>query len=164
MAIETIVKTKRDGQLTFKDNGAANTLTVAYEVGDLTLTIPGATVVSTLDRGQFGAVPSLRHGDDQPMTFSFTAYLRDMSDGSDATLEDLISGRNGATSSWVSTLGANSEVFTMTLQWTIEGTDHGGTDHTVTCNHCVVTGSFSEGDPSTISITGTSYDLYPTVA
>jgi len=164
MAYETVIKTKRDGQLTFKDNGASNTLTVAYEAGDLSITIPGPTVVSTLDRGAFGATPSLRYGDDQPCTFSFTAYLRDMSDGSDATLEDLVSGRNGATSAWVSTLGANGEVFTLTLQWAIEGTDHGGADHTVTLNHCVVTGSFSEGDPSTVSITGTAYDLYPTVA
>ena len=164
MAIETIIKTKRDGKITLKDNAAANTLEVAFEAGDLSITIPGPTIVSTLDRGAFGANPSLRYGDDQPCTFSFTAFLRDMSDATDDTLEDLISGRNGATSSWVSTLGANSEVFTMTLEWAIDGTDHGGADHTVTLNHCVVTGSFSEGDPSTVSITGTAFDLYPTVA
>ena len=164
MAYETVIKTKRDGQITFKDNAAANVLTVAFESGDLSINIPGPNIISTLDRGSFGTTPSLRHGDDQPMTFSFTANLRDMLDSSDATLEGLITGRQGAESAWVSTLGATGEVFTLTLQWAIEGTDHGGGDHTVTLNHCVISGSFSEGDPSTISISGTSYDLYPTVA
>ena len=161
--METIIKTKRDGQIVLKDNGGANTLVVAFEQGDLTIGMPGTTIVNTLDRGRFGAIPSLRPGDDQPCPFSFTAYLRDLSDASEATLEDLVSGRNGKAADWVSTLGANADVFALTLQWSIAGAALGGTDHTLTLNHCVVTGSFSEGDPSTISITGTAYDLYPTV-
>jgi len=49
------------------------------------------------------------------------------------------------------------------LTFTIEGTDHGdAADHTIACNHCVITGGISEGDPDTISISFTSYDLYPT--
>jgi hypothetical protein len=161
--METIIKTKRDGQIVLKDNGGANTLVVAFEQGDLNIGIPGTTIVSTLDRGRFGATPSLRAGDDQACTFSFTAYLRDLSDAAEATLEDLISGRNGKAADWVSTQGATADVFALTLQWSIAGAALGGTDHTLTLNHCVVTGSFSEGDPSTISITGTAYDLYPTV-
>ena len=164
MAYDTIIKTKRDGTMTLRDNAGTNSLVIAYEAGDLSITIPGPTVVSTLDRGAFGATPSLRYGDDQPCTFSFTAYLRDMRDDAVATLEDLISGRSGAASTWDSTLGDDAEVFTMTLEWVIEGSDHGGADHTVTLTHCVVTGSFSEGDPSTVNITGTAFDLYPTVS
>ena len=165
MAYSTIVKTKRDGTLTFSDNAAAESLVVAYESGDLSLTIAGATIVNPLDRGQFGATPSLRYGDDQPVTGSFTAYLRDLNDAAVSTLENLVTQSGYVGSDWVSTLGANSEVFTVTLAWTVEGTDHGDPgDHTLTCNHCVVTGGFSEGDPDSISISFTSYDLFPTVA
>jgi hypothetical protein len=163
VAYSTIVKTKRDGTIKFLDNGGSNTYTVEYEAGDLSLTIPGSTVVNPLDRGQFGATPSLRYGDDQPITGSFTAYLRDLTDGSAATLEDIISQSGFVGSTWVSTLGTNAEVFTVTIEWKIEGTDHGdAADHTLTLNHCVVTGGFSEGDPDTISISFTSYDLFPT--
>ena len=162
MAESTIVKTKRDGTISFADLGASNTYTVAYEAGDLTIDIPGPTVTNSLDRGIMGATPSLRYGDDQPMTGSFTAQLRDISDATDQTLFELIA-KSGAIGGWTSTLGANAEVAAVTLTFQIEGTDHGdAADHTVVCNHCVVTGGISEGDPSTISISFTSYDLYPT--
>ena len=162
MAESTIVKTKRDGTISFADLGASNTYTVAYEAGDLTIDIPGPTVTNSLDRGIMGATPSLRYGDDQPMTGSFTAQLRDISDATDQTLFELIA-KSGAIGGWTSTLGANAEVAAVTLTFQIEGTDHGdAADHTIVCNHCVVTGGISEGDPSTISISFTSYDLYPT--
>ena len=162
MAISTIVKTKRDGTLVLKDNAAANTLTVAYEAGDLSISIPGPAVISPLDRGSLGSPPSLRYSDDQPITGTFTAYLRDLSDAAYATLEEVIlqSGEVGA--SWVSTMGANGEVFTLDLEWTVEGTDHGdASDHVLTLPYCVVTGSLSEGDPNQISISFTSYSVYP---
>ena len=164
MPISTIIKTKRDGSLLIRDNGAANTLTVAFEAGDFSLTIPGPSVINSLDRGEFGTTPSLRYGDDAPMTFSFTANLRDLSDATFATLESIILQSGFVGSTWVSTLGANGEVFTLDLVWTIEGTDHGdAADHTITLTHCVLTGTLAEGDPDTISISGTSYDLFPTV-
>ena len=163
MAESTIVKTKRDGTISFADLGASNSYTVAYEAGDLSIDIPGPTITSSLDRGIMAATPSLRYGDDQPMTGSFTAQLRDISDATDQTLFELIA-KSGAIGGWTSTLGANAEVAAVTLTFTIEGSDHGdsGGDHIIVCNHCVVTGGISEGDPSTISISFTSYDLYPT--
>jgi len=164
VAEETIVRTKRDGTITIADSGGSHTYTVAYEAGDLAITIPGPTIVSVLDRGQFAATPSLRYGDDQPCTFTFTATLRDHTDATLATLHDIINQSGYIASTWVSTLGANAEVFTVTLTWTVEGTDHGGADGTTTLNYCVVTGAIQEGDPTTISVSGTAYDLFPTVA
>ena len=70
MAYSTIVKTKRDGTLVITDG--TNSVTVAYEAGDLSLDIPGPTVNLFLDRGQFGSTPSIRYGDDQPITGTFT--------------------------------------------------------------------------------------------
>ncbi len=163
MAYSTVVKTKRDGKLTFSDSGAANTLVIAFEAGDFNLSIPGPSIVANLDRGEFGATPSLRKSDDQAMTATFTAYLRDLSDAGYATLEEILLQSGDVGSSWVSTLGANAEVFTLDLGWLIEGTDHGdASDHSLTVPFCVVTGSLGEGDPDTINISITSYAVLPT--
>ena len=162
MAISTIVKTKRDGSLTFEDNAGANTFTVAFEAGDLSLTLPGATVSNFLDRGRITAPPSIRYGDDQEITGTFTAYLRDVSDATYATLFEIVTQTGQVGSTWVSTMGATGEVFTLTLKWTIAGVIHGDSaDHLVELPYCYVTGSVSEGDPDTISLSFTSYSLYP---
>ena len=165
MAISTIVKNKRDGTLVLTDNAGANSLTIAYEAGDFSLSVPARTVSLYLDRGTMNATPQIRHVDDQPMTGTFTAQLRDISDAAYATLEELLLGPSGFIgSTWVSTMGATGEVFTCTATWTIEGTDHGdASDHVVACNFCYFTGSLADGDPSTISCSFTSYDLFPTV-
>jgi len=164
MAISTIVKTKRDGTLTFEDNGAANTLTVAFEAGDFTLNIPEEAVSLFLDRGVITSPPAIRYGDDQPMTGSFTAYLRDLSDAAYATLEELLLQSGDVGSNWVSTMGANGEVFSLTLRWTIDGVSHGdASNHVITVPYCHVSGSLSEGDPDTVSISFTSYAVRPTV-
>lgn len=165
-----IVKTKRDGTLTFLDN-AANSFTVAFEAGDLSVTIPGPSVANFLDRGRFPAGnPSIRYQDDAPITGSFSAYLRDFDDGgtgANTTLTEIIS-RSGlcdpSTGTWVSTMGATGEVFALTLLFQIEGTDHGDpADHLMQLDYTVLSGSISEGDPDTISLTFSSYSLYPTV-
>jgi|TARA_R110000824_G_scaffold397587_1_gene600615 hypothetical protein len=164
MAISTIVKTKRDGSLTFTDKDAGSSFTVSYEAGDLSISIPGAGANNYLDRGQITAVPSVRYSDDQPITGSFTAYLRDMSDGSYETLMEIMCQTGHIGSTWVSTLGTTAEVFTVKLTWTVEGTDHGDSaDHVCAMDHCYVTGSVSEGDPDTLSINFTSYSVYPTL-
>lgn len=166
MAISTIVKTKHDGSITISDGTSVTplTLTVEYEAGDFNLSIPGPSVSNFLDRGKFGSTPSLRYGDDAPMTFSFTANLRDISDASYMTLESIIANSGTFASTWVSRGGANAEVKTVKVLWTIEGTAHGDSaDHTITLDHCVLTGSLQEGDPNTISISGTCYQVWPSV-
>ena len=164
MAISTIVKTKRDGSLVFSDKDAGSSFTVAYEAGDLSITIPGRGANNYLDRGSITATPSIRYSDDAPVTGSFTAYLRDMSDGSYATLMEIMCQTGQVGSSWNSTLGNNAEVFTVKLTWTVEGTDHGdSSDHVCAMDHCYVTGSVSEGDPDTLSLNFTSYEVYPTL-
>jgi hypothetical protein len=166
MAVSTIVKTKRDGTLTIKDGtGTPLELVIAYEQGDLNISIPGPTVNAYLDRGQFGATPALRYGDDQPITGTFTAYLRHPTDASDEVLLDLLTQSGQIGTNWVSTLGANAEVAAYTLVFAIAGLSLGDSaNYSITCNHCVFSGSVGEGDPNSISVSFTSYDLYPTVA
>ena len=165
MAESTVVKNKRDGTIEFSDLLGANTFTVAFEQGDLSLTIPGTTVSNYLDRGTM--VPSLRLVDDQPITGSFTAYLRDFSDGGYATLMELITLTGDVGANWTSTGSAGSvvaDVFLVDLTWTVEGVIHGDvSDHVIELNFCHLTGATSEGDPDTITINFTSYTVYPTV-
>jgi hypothetical protein len=165
MPESTVVKNKRDGTIAFSDLGAANSFTVAFEAGDLSLTIPGTTVSNYLDRGTM--VPSLRLVDDQPITGSFTAYLRDFSDAAYATLMELITLTGDVGANWTSTgsiAPVVADVFLVDLTWTVAGVIHGdASDHVIELNFCHLTGATSEGDPDTITINFTSYTVYPTV-
>jgi hypothetical protein len=162
MAVSTVVKTNRDGTLTVKDGtGTPLELVIAFESGDLSFTVPGPTVNAHLDRGELGATPSLRYGDDQPCTGSFSAHLRHPTDATDEVLMDLITQSGQIGTNWVSTLGATAEVQAYTFVFDIA---HASETYSVTFNHVVFTGTVSEGNPSTIQINWTAYDLYPTVA
>ena len=167
MAESNIVKTKRDGTITIEDGTTPTALsyTVAFEAGDLSLTIPGKTVNLFLDRGELTNPPQIRYGDDQVPTGTFTAQLRDVSDATDVTLASILLDSGVVGSTWVGRGGTDREVKTFKITWTIEGTDHGdAADHTIELDYCYITGSIGDGDPSTISINFTSYGaVYPTV-
>lgn len=168
MPESTVVRVKRDGQILHADNGGANTYTNAYEPGDFKLDVPAEAVNLFLDRGQIGAVPSIRYGDEQPMTFGYSAYLRDLGDTANAyaTLPDILfryAGRRVATA-WSSTMGTASDVFTVTTQLTIDGSAFGEADKTLALPYSSVRGSIQEGDPSSVNVTGTSYAARPTLS
>lgn len=158
MAEQLPIHTKRDGILTISDDGDTNTYTIAYEAGDLAVTRPGSAEILILDRGVIGPVPSLRQGDDAPITFTFTAYLREVSNDTEAVLMDICNWKGFVASDWVSTL-SGSDVKTVTVRYTIDGTNLGIADKTIRFDYCVLKASFSEGDPSSVSISGTSYQL-----
>jgi hypothetical protein len=168
MAESTILRTKRDGQIVISDNAGANSYTLAYEPGDFSYTIPDQTTVNTLDRGIFGATPSLRPGDDQPMTLGFSAHQRDVGDtgGAYATLEDILYRYTGGyvDTNWVSTMGANADFFTVTVALTIDGAIAGEADKTLTFNFVRLTGGASEGDPNVVTVSGTAYALRPVLS
>lgn len=161
MAYSTYPKTRRDGTITFADNAAAHTLTVAYEEGNLNTDIPMEEVLLYLDRGEITDPPIVRHGDDQPMTFSFTALVRDLNDAAVTTLENILTNSGFYASDWVSTMGATHEVQTVTLTWTLEGTTPDGADHTMTLPYCRIRGSFAEGQWTTMTVNGISYATKP---
>lgn len=163
MAISTVPKTKHDGTLTIYDNASAHSVEIAYENGDFNMSVPGRANTIILDRGEFPATPSVRNGDDQPITCTFTAYVRDISDASYITVEEILLNAGYFASTWVSTLGANAEKKTVKCVWTIEGTDHGdASDHTVTLAYCLVSGSIQEGDPNVLTMNLIDLEVYPT--
>lgn len=164
MAESLIVRTKRDIQVAYTDG--TRTYTVAYEPGDFDLDIPLETVVNALDRGVMPTVPSIRLGDDQPMTFSHTAYERGLVSASDhATLLDLATrfASKYVATNWSSTIGTSSDVKTLSCNLTCEGSDFGESDVTIQLPYCRITAKRTDGDINTTSITGTSYALRPTV-
>lgn len=162
MAYSTIVKTLRDGTITLEDNAAGNSAVVAFEQGDLNITIPGPEVLLFLDRNQITDPPAIRYGADAPVTGTFTMYLRDLDDAASDVLEQLVT--QGLPDGWVSTMGATGEVATVTARWALEGTDHGDAeDHELALAYASFSGSIAEGDPSVVTLNFTSHKLYPTV-
>jgi hypothetical protein len=161
MAASTIRKTMRDTTATLTDG--TNTLVLPFMAGDLSVSIPGETIVRNDPRGVIDAVPALRKGADQPMTFSLSGAIADFSDGTDEILTDLLL-KNDIGGGWTSTGGANAEVMSLHLDIAIEGTDHGdAADHAFRLPHCTFEGTLDEsGDFWTISLSGTSHAVRPT--
>jgi len=167
MAQSNVVRTKRDVQLALLDSGGTNRLTLDLEPGDFNFAAPEVAIINNLDRGEIGATPSLRKGDEAPITGGFSAYFRDPGDTAGtktyATLLDAIIRFTAGyvDTTWVSTLGNQSDVDTWTIQYTINGSAFGESDKTLSFPYAVLRlGSFQEGDTTTVNATFTSYAQY----
>ena len=77
MAYSTSVKVRRDGQLVLKDGTTptAVNLTVAYEEGNLSLDNLVNSDAQTVVRDR-NIIVSVRKGDEEPITGSFSYYFR----------------------------------------------------------------------------------------
>ena len=160
MAEASTVRTKQDGILTIT-NGSF-TYTVSAEAGDLSVSIPGFNVTAPLDRGRMTSTPIIRRGDDQPMSGSFSIYLRDTPNATDLTLLDLAMELSGTVAAGYTGTTSNSDVKTWTLSYTIDGTWNGEADRTITLPNSVLRCDIAEGDPTTGTINFTSYQPFPT--
>ena len=155
MAISSVAKTNIDGTLLGQD-GAATPLdvTVEYEDGDFSLdgvSEHQAEVLKFLDRGR---LYSVRKGNDNWPTYSFSAHVTDISDATDETIWDFVNG-TAAFSTFTSTYSANADINTCKWTLTIEGTDHGdGADHTIVMDDCTMSIAFAEGQPDKVTISG----------
>lgn len=165
MAESSVVRTKRDVLVTITDG--TNTYTISKEVGDFNWDVPGYATNVFLDRGEMGATPDVRKGDDQPMTLGWSMYLRDLGDTASPqtyqTILDLCHELAGGYTedAWTSTLGTNSDAKTWTVKYTVDGTAFGESDKTYTFNFCSLRASAADGDPSTVTVSGVSYALKP---
>lgn len=158
MALSAVAKTKRDGKITLKDGtGTPVTLDVVYEDGDFSfegLSKHQAELIAFFDRGVFY---SLRKSNQKFITGKFTAHITELSDAANGVLMDFIRFTNQYSAN-VSTLGANAEVKTLDVLWTIEGTDHGdASDHTLQLDDCACEIGAAEGEPNKESISFTCY-------
>ena len=161
MAYPTSVKVRRDGQLVLKDGTTptAVSLTVAYEEGNLSLDSLVNSDAQTVVRDR-NIIVSVRKGDEEPITGSFSYYFRAFSSSDVGSVRDFITGTN-AYSANVSTGTSGTpfvEHFTCNIEFTVEGTDLGdSSDHVATLSKCLCTLSFAEGDPNTWTLNFTCY-------
>lgn len=157
MAYSTIPKVRRDGILTLQDNGATNTLEISYEEGNFTFDVAKEDQTVIRDRG---TIVTVRKGDEQPITGSFNAYMRQFTDNSEAgSILDFIN-KTGHYNSNVSTASSGSpfvEHYCIDIVYKVEATSLESLDHSATLSRCVCTVSFAEGDPNSFSISFTCY-------
>lgn len=165
MAEQTGIHNKRDGLITLQDSGAAIDYDIAFEVGDFSFDAPRESVSVYLDRGKLGADPSLRKVDDQPVTGSFSFYLRDFGSASEITGHDavMLLQSGGFALGNIATTTSVSDVETWTLSYTADGTAIGQSDKTLQFDHARITASVAEGDPSTVSCSFTAYIISPSL-
>lgn len=160
MPYSTTVKTKRDGKITLSDGtGVPITLEVAYEgEGSFSSGEERSERIPIYDRG---TVVGVRRGNDAPFqTATFEFNLRALTDDTHGSVIDFIMFTN--TYSTNTSTSNNSDFKTVDVEYFIEGTalgdDH---DYKYTMTQCVGFYTFTEGTPSTVSIT---FECYGTVS
>ena len=157
-----VLKTAYDGVVSFIDaTGTPLTLAIPFENGDFSasgLHPSGRAAVVIKARGK---VVSVRNGESQEITGSFSIKMSEFTAGSsNANALDAIFKKTGtAWASAVSVFATGSERMMVDIKLTIEGTDLGdSTDHTITFKKCDVTFDFSEsGDGDTVTVNYTCY-------
>ena len=160
MAVSTVTKHFTDGTLVLSDGtGVAVTFSMPLTVGDVTIDGVGQKMREPVVYQTRGVAHSIRHAARAFATVSLTAHIADYSDGTDATAIDFFL-KSGSFASNASVFGANAEVYGLDLILTIEGTDHGdAADHVISMLNFVGTIGIAEGEPNTLSVSGTLYDM-----
>lgn len=156
MALSTIPLMVGDGSLQWSDASATPiSITVGHAGGGISIsgiTHSDSEVVEIQSRD--GTLVGLRTKKKaQRATFSFELYFEDASDATDPTVLDAIRGQ-GAWASAVSTSTALGDAMTFDLTLTVT---YDSTSHTVKMEDCWFEASITEGEPSTISMSGVCY-------
>ena len=163
MAYSTVPKVRRDGVIQLIDGtGVPVTLDIAYEEGNFTFDKPGggdSPAAQTIVRDR-GVISTVRKGDDEPITGSFSAFFRQFTDGSEAgSVLDFITKAGNYNGNAGTTGNVYVEHYCIDIKYEAEGTNFGDdADHTATLSQCVCTFSFAEGDPSAFTINFTCYN------
>lgn len=153
MAYSTAPKVRRDGVIKLKDGTTPTpvSLTVDYEEGNFSFEQTKADRTIIRDRG---TIKSVRKGDDQPITGSFTIYMRQFTSSSAGSVLDFIN-KTGSYSSNVSASSAvSTDEYAINIVFEVDGDAVGDSDGDTlaTFDTCICTASFAEGDPNTITI------------
>ena len=160
MAASPIIKHLTDGTITLKDGtGSPVSLVVPFSVGDLSISgmetdTLGRTVNAYETRG---VLNSLRRGARVYPTVSFSTQLADVTDATEKTLLDMVLKRASYAGN-TSTTAATGDVYTLDVVFTLEGTNVGdAADHVITLEDVHVPAAVAEGEPNTVTLSGTIY-------
>jgi len=153
MALQTIPTYVGDGTLTVED-GTPLSVTIGHQGGGISITgISASDEEALVIQDRDGAVVGLRAKTKGAKgTFSFELYLEDLVDGAAHTLVSLVRGTD-ASAARVTTHSIGDLV---TLKVTLTIVYEGNTQ-TIVLNDCYCEIDLSEGEPSTISLSGTRY-------
>ena len=158
MSASQVIKNFTDGSIRVDDGtGTPLTYTCAFDEGNLSITGLAQQLSEIATYESRGTLKSVRHTARTYPSGSFSVMLTDVTDGSDATLIDILL-KQGAYAAGVSTLGANADVYAVKITLTVDGTIHGDSaNHTFVMDdaHCTV--DVSEGDPNTVTVNFTVY-------
>ena len=157
MAASTVIKHVTDGSITLEDGtGSPVTLVVPFTSGDLSVDGLQNSLRAVQAYQTRGTLHSVRLAAREFPSMSFSAMLADVSDGTAGTLIDYCL-KQGSYASNVTTL-TGSDVYALKVTLTIEGTDLGDSaDHTIQMDDVHVTVAVAEGEPDTVTISGTVY-------
>jgi hypothetical protein len=158
MAYSTAPKVRRDGVIKLRDGTTPTpvSLTVSYEEGNFSFDQTKSDRIVIRDRGTIGSV---RRGDDQPITGSFTIYMRQFTSASAGSVLDFIN-KTGSYSSNVSSSSAvSTDEYAINIIFEVDGDAVGDDDGDTiaTFDTCICLAAFSEGDPNQITI---SFECY----
>ena len=158
MPASTVIKHLYDGAIKLTDGtGTPVTLTIPFTVGDLKLSGLAETQKNVVAYEARGTLASLRHTSRTYPTGSFSFQIADYSDATNLTAIDFLR-QTGAYNANLSTLGTASDVYTLDITLTVEGTNFGdGSDHTIVLEDCHCTLDPSEGEPNSVSVNFTVY-------
>ncbi len=158
MAYSTAPKVRRDGKITLKDGTTptAVSLEVAYEEGNFSFDQTKSDRIVIRDRG---TIVSVRKGDDQPITGSFTIYMRQFTSASAGSVLDFINKTNSYSSNISVSSTVATDEYAINIEFEVDGDAVGDTDGdtTATFDTCICVASFSEGDPNQINV---SFECY----
>ena len=153
MAYSTAPKVRRDGKITLKDGTTPTpiSLVVDYEEGNFSFEQTKADRTIIRDRG---TIKSVRKGDDQPLTGSFTIYMRQFTSASAGSVLDFINKTGSYSSNVSSSSTVSTDEYAVNIEFEVDGDAVGDDDGdtTATFDTCICTASFAEGDPNTITV------------
>lgn len=157
MAVSTVMKVRRDGEIQLTSGGGSPTsLIVAYEDGNFSANGLANLQARTVIRDR-GAIVGLRKGDDEVPTLSFSVHMAEFSNAGANTILDIVNG-TASGSSLTSIGGSGYEQFLLRVKMTCEGTAHGdNADAHVIFDKVLFTADFSEGDPNVLNFQGEIY-------
>lgn len=153
MAYSTAPKVRRDGKITLKDGTSPTpiSLVVDYEEGNFSFEQTKADRTIIRDRG---TIKSVRKGDDQPLTGSFTIYMRQFTSATAGSVLDFINKTGSYSANVSSSSTVSTDEYAVNIEFEVDGDAVGDDDGdtTATFDTCICTASFAEGDPNTITV------------
>ena len=159
MAYSTAPKVRRDGKITLKDGTTPTpvSLVVAYEEGNFSFDQTKSDRIVIRDRGTIGSV---RKGDDQPITGSFTIYMRQFTSASAGSVLDFINKTGSYSANVSSDSTVSTDEYAINIEFEVDGDAVGDDDGdtTATFDTCICTASLAEGDPNQITVNFECYN------